>query len=100
MPALIRTQRSVCSQALLQRPPFFPWPAVKAAIVLSREAVRHMPPGSAIVYTSSYTAFNPAPPIAMYAVSKTTLLGLTKGLAEELGPERIRVNCVAPGLWA
>lgn len=34
----------------------------------------------------------------MYAVSKTALLGLTKGLAAELGPEGIRVNCIAPGI--
>ena len=31
------------------------------------------------------------------AVSKTALLGLTKALAEELGQQGIRVNCVAPG---
>ena len=34
----------------------------------------------------------------MYAVSKTALLGLAKGLAAELGPEGITVNCVAPGI--
>ena len=34
----------------------------------------------------------------MYAVSKTALLGLTRGLAEELGPQGVRVNCVAPGI--
>jgi dehydrogenase/reductase SDR family protein 4 len=34
----------------------------------------------------------------MYAVSKTALLGLTKGLSAELGPQGIRVNCVAPGI--
>ena len=41
---------------------------------------------------------SPPFPIGMYAVSKTALLGLTKGLAAELGPEGIRVNCVAPGI--
>ena len=35
--------------------------------------------------------------LGLYAVSKTTLIGLTKALARELGPE-IRVNCVAPGI--
>lgn len=33
-----------------------------------------------------------------YSVSKTALLGLTKVLAQELGPEGIRVNCIAPGI--
>ena len=33
-----------------------------------------------------------------YSVSKTALLGLTKALSFELGPENIRVNCIAPGI--
>ncbi len=33
-----------------------------------------------------------------YAVSKTSLLGLTKVMALELGPRGIRVNCICPGL--
>lgn len=36
--------------------------------------------------------------ILPYSVSKTALLGLTKALSYELGPEGIRVNCVAPGI--
>ena len=36
-------------------------------------------------------------PDMLHAVSKTALLGLTKALAEELGQQGIRVNCVAPG---
>lgn len=71
---------------------------VKSAIMLAKFAVPYMKSGSSMVFVSSYTAFNPSPPIAMYAVSKTALLGLTKALAEELGPQNgIRVNCVAPG---
>ncbi|PSC69687.1 tropinone reductase-like 3 [Micractinium conductrix] len=72
---------------------------IVSAVLLAKLAVPHMPSGGSIVFVSSYTAFNPSPPIAMYAVSKTALLGLTKALAEELGPQQgIRVNCLAPGI--
>ncbi|GLC38050.1 hypothetical protein PLESTB_000442300 [Pleodorina starrii] len=73
---------------------------IKAAVLLVQEALPHLlkRPGASIVLVSSVTAFNPPEPIAMYAVSKTALLGLTKGLAAELGPQGVRVNCVAPGI--
>mmetsp|Transcript_15885 Transcript_15885/g.34282 ORF Transcript_15885/g.34282 Transcript_15885/m.34282 type:complete len:254 (-) Transcript_15885:363-1124(-) len=71
---------------------------IKAAVLLVQAALPHMRAGGAIVLISSVTAFNPPLPIGMYAVSKTALLGLTKGLAAELGPEGLRVNCVAPGI--
>ena len=53
--------------------------------------------GGNIVFVSSFTAFSPVAPLGMYAVSKTALVGLTKALAAELGPDGIRVNCIAPG---
>ncbi|MBA0724037.1 hypothetical protein Golax_020748 [Gossypium laxum] len=34
--------------------------------------------------------------MAMYGVTKTALLGLTKALAAEMAPN-VRVNCIAPG---
>ena len=77
---------------------------VKSAIQLVRYAKPYFRKrGSSVVFISSYTAFNPAPPIGMYAVSKTALLGLTKALAEELGyvdggEMSVRVNCVCPGI--
>ena len=58
-----------------------------------------MPQVGSIVFISSYTAYVPTAPIGLYGVSKTALLGLTKALAEELGPSGIRVNCIAPGEW-
>ncbi len=33
-----------------------------------------------------------------YAASKAAVIGLSKSLAQELGPSNIRVNCVAPGV--
>lgn len=71
---------------------------IKAALLLVQAAAKHMKRGGRIILISSVTAYQPAAPIAMYAVSKTALLGLTKGLAAELGPEGITVNCVAPGI--
>jgi 3-oxoacyl-[acyl-carrier protein] reductase len=38
-----------------------------------------------------------APNIAAYATSKFAITGLTKSLACELLPDRIRVNCLCPG---
>lgn len=35
-----------------------------------------------------------------YGAAKTGLIGLTRGLARELGPRRIRVNLVSPGIVA
>uniref|UniRef100_A0A7S3QMG2 Dehydrogenase/reductase SDR family member 4 n=1 Tax=Dunaliella tertiolecta TaxID=3047 RepID=A0A7S3QMG2_DUNTE len=72
---------------------------VKSAVLLVNEAIPHMARGGSITMISSVTAYNPPLPIGMYAVSKTALLGLVKGLAAELGPSHgIRVNGVAPGI--
>ena len=38
------------------------------------------------------------PNVGIYGVSKAALIMLTKQLAHELGPQKIRVNAIAPGL--
>ncbi|XP_057960667.1 tropinone reductase-like 3 [Malania oleifera] len=69
---------------------------VKAPILILKDAAPHLQKGSSIVFISSITAYQPETSLAMYGVSKTALLGLTKVLAAELAPNT-RVNCVAPG---
>ncbi|KIY99416.1 dehydrogenase/reductase SDR familymember 4 [Monoraphidium neglectum] len=71
---------------------------VKAALALLQAVAPHMPSGGSVVMVSSVTAYNPPFPIGFYAVSKTALLGLVKGLAAEMGAAGVRVNGVAPGI--
>ena len=53
----------------------------------------------AIVNVSSLAAHNGGGPGALaYATAKGGLISLTKGMAKELAPKGVRVNCVAPGL--
>ncbi|KAA8515571.1 hypothetical protein F0562_018818 [Nyssa sinensis] len=69
---------------------------VKASILLLKDAAPHLQKGSSVVFISSISAYQPPASMAMYGVTKTALLGLTKALAAEMAPNT-RVNCVAPG---
>ncbi|XVF27974.1 hypothetical protein REPUB_Repub14bG0155600 [Reevesia pubescens] len=69
---------------------------VKASILLLQDAAPHLQKGSSVIFVSSLGAYQPRPNMAMYGVTKTALLGLTKALAAEMAPD-IRVNSVAPG---
>ncbi|XP_076547620.1 dehydrogenase/reductase SDR family member 4 [Osmia lignaria lignaria] len=51
-----------------------------------------------IIIVSSISAYTPFSLLGAYAVSKTTLLGITKAAAADLASEGIRVNCIAPGI--
>ncbi|XP_062088253.1 tropinone reductase-like 3 isoform X2 [Humulus lupulus] len=51
---------------------------VKAPVLLTKEAAPHLKKGSSIIFISSISAYNQPLPWAMYAVTKTALLGLTK----------------------
>jgi NAD(P)-dependent dehydrogenase (short-subunit alcohol dehydrogenase family) len=55
-------------------------------------------PGGSIVFLSSVTGLVGQAGIAAYAASKGAIIAVTKALAVELARERIRVNCVAPGV--
>ncbi len=67
---------------------------------LTKEAVPHMAPGATIINTSSIQADNPSPQLLAYAMTKAAIQNFTAGLAQMLGKDGIRVNCVAPGpIW-
>ena len=53
--------------------------------------------GGAIVNMGSASWMQGTPRLPVYATSKAAVHGLTRSMARELGPHRIRVNCVIPG---
>jgi NAD(P)-dependent dehydrogenase (short-subunit alcohol dehydrogenase family) len=53
--------------------------------------------GGSIINFGSITWLVGDPDCIAYVTAKAAINGLTRGLARELGPERIRVNCVMPG---
>lgn len=80
------------------------WDAVidvnlKSAYLTTRAVVPHMTEGGAIVNFSSQAARDGGGFGALaYATAKGGILTMTRGLAKELGPKGIRVNCVSPGM--
>lgn len=71
----------------------------KAIYLAARHAVPIMrrQRGGVILNTVSVAAIRPRPNLAAYNASKGAALTLTKSLAIELAPDRIRVNAVCPG---
>jgi 3-oxoacyl-[acyl-carrier protein] reductase len=55
--------------------------------------------GGSIVNISSITFFMGAGGFLGYVTSKGAVVGFTRALAREAGPEGIRVNCIAPGAF-
>ncbi|HMF18946.1 MAG TPA: glucose 1-dehydrogenase [Gemmataceae bacterium] len=70
------------------------------ALVTAQHSVRRMLPlkRGSLVFVASIAGIDPMPGLGAYSVSKAGMIGMVKALAKELGPARIRVNAVAPGL--
>lgn len=70
----------------------------RAPFIASRAAAVVMPEGGRIISIGSNLADRvPFKGIGLYSASKAALVGLTKGLARDLGPRGITVNVVHPG---
>ncbi|SEF34478.1 SDR family oxidoreductase [Variovorax sp. NFACC27] len=71
---------------------------VRAVFVAAKAAARRMGEGGRIVNIGSINAERvPAAGASVYAMSKAAIVGLTRGLARDLGPRGITVNNVQPG---
>jgi NAD(P)-dependent dehydrogenase (short-subunit alcohol dehydrogenase family) len=55
-------------------------------------------PGASLVFLSSVVAFTGQSGHSAYAASKGAVVSMTRALSVEFAPQKIRVNCVAPGL--
>ena len=70
-------------------------PILQFAKLLSNK--RYSNEGSSFVLISSVYANVGSSANVLYAMSKAAIQGITKSLAIELSPKKIRVNCIAPG---
>lgn len=71
---------------------------VRSVFIATQEAARHMGEGGRIINIGSTNAERmPFAGGGPYAMSKAALVGLTKGLARDLGPRGITINNVHPG---
>src|SRR5271170_729167 len=72
---------------------------VKSIYLLSREVIPHMQKagGGAIINTASGWGLAGGAKAAVYCASKGAVVLLTKAMAIDHGPQKIRVNCICPG---
>ncbi len=70
-----------------------------SVFLVTKEVLPHMADGGAIVNFSSQAGRDGGGGGAIaYSTAKGGVMTMTRGLAKELGPRRIRVNCVCPGM--
>ncbi|AXA44885.1 SDR family oxidoreductase (plasmid) [Rhizobium leguminosarum] len=73
---------------------------IHSMFYLTKAAVAHMKPGSAIINTASINSDSPNPTLLAYATTKGAIQNFTAGLAQLLAEKGIRANAVAPGpIW-
>jgi len=71
---------------------------VLGTLLSTQAAVKSMPAGGSVINLSSVVSLTPPPTAAVYSATKGAVDVITRTLAQELGPQKIRVNSLSPGL--
>jgi 3-oxoacyl-[acyl-carrier protein] reductase len=72
---------------------------VLGLVLATREALKHFgPTGGNVINISSVAATSTPAAASVYSATKAAVDAVTKSLAKELGPRKIRVNSINPGM--
>jgi 3-oxoacyl-[acyl-carrier protein] reductase len=72
---------------------------VLGLLLTTQEAAKYFSAdGGSVVNISSVVGVNPMPGASVYSATKAAVDAITKSLAKELGPKKIRVNSINPGM--
>ena len=72
---------------------------VLGLILTTQEALKHFNgDGGSVINISSVVGVNPMPGATIYSATKAAVDAVTKSLARELGPKKVRVNSINPGM--
>jgi NAD(P)-dependent dehydrogenase (short-subunit alcohol dehydrogenase family) len=75
--------------------------SVDATVLMTKHAIPHLRSageGASVLNFSSVAGSRPFAPITAYCTAKAAVEMLTRCQALELAPEKVRVNCLAPGV--
>src|ERR1700731_3590605 len=71
---------------------------VLGLLLATKEAMKHFgPDGGSVINISSVASMSPTPTAVVYSATKGAVDTITRVLAKELGPRKIRVNAINPG---
>lgn len=70
---------------------------VLGVLLTTQAAAQHLGEGGSVINIGSNITTMTMPTSAVYAGSKAAVETITRVLSKELGPKKIRVNCVVPG---
>ncbi|HEY9067700.1 MAG TPA: glucose 1-dehydrogenase [Burkholderiaceae bacterium] len=71
---------------------------VLGLLLATQEALKHFrAEGGSVINISSVVSTDPVPNSVVYSATKGAVDTITRALAKELGPRKIRVNAIAPG---